>query len=104
MTKMLRNTLTDKANGHKTKWVRFVDEVNEKISQIQETCLATFNGFFCLNEILNSILYCCENLNRKLYTNNLDSNDSESSILKLKIDYSKNVIEKLENVKKSFIK
>ena len=51
----------------KTKWVRFVDEVNEKISLTQETCLATYNGFYCINEVLNSILYCCENLNRKFY-------------------------------------
>lgn len=69
ITKVLRNTLMDKQSGSKTKWVRFVDEVNEKILQIQETCLAIYNGFYCLNEVLNTVLYTCEHLNSKIYSN-----------------------------------
>ena len=69
ITKVLRNTLVDKEPAGKTKWVRFVDEVNEKILQIQETCLAIYNGFYCLNELLNAILYTCEHFNAKIYAN-----------------------------------
>ena len=47
--------------------MRFVDEVNEKITIVQEACLAIYNGYYCINEILGSILYCCEHLNKKLY-------------------------------------
>lgn len=76
-TKVLRNTLIDRESGSKTKWVRFVDEVNEKILQIQETCLAIYNGFYCISEVLNAILYSCEELNSKIYAN-LRSNTTVS--------------------------
>lgn len=105
--------------------MRFVDEVNEKISQVQEQCLAIYNGFYCLNQILSCVLYCCENLNRKFYSNiqnpsknsvyqlnsmvksHLGSISSSQNILStstddlgtLQADYSKNIIEKLEHVK-----
>ena len=119
--------------GEKTRWVRFVDEVNEKISQVQETCLAIYNGFYCISEVLNSILYCCEHLNRKFYSNltsnagnaylgyfkssssslspsNADSTDPTpqpnkilnkmSSLERMQADYTKNVIDKFDGVRK----
>ena len=117
--------------GEKTRWVRFVDEVNEKISQVQETCLAIYNGFYCINEVLDSILYCCEHLNRKFYSNltsnagnaylgyfksstsslspsNAESIDPSqpnktikmSSLERMQADYTKNVIDKFEGVRK----
>lgn len=85
IVKVLRNTLTvdniESAAGavaassptpaamKSAKWVRFVDEVNEKIMQIQETCLAIYNGFFCVNEALQAILYSCEHFNSKVFAN-----------------------------------
>lgn len=66
MIKILRNTLTDTETDEKPKWVRFVDEVNEKISLLQQNCLAIYDGFYCMSEMLNSILFCCESFNYKL--------------------------------------
>lgn len=111
----------------KTKWVRFIDEVNEKISQIQETCLSIFNGFHCLNETLSCILYCCEHLNSKIYshlshlrnaannnnikqqnlieaitsisTTQVSSTTSGPNVDQIQQDYSANVAERLNRVK-----
>ncbi len=109
-----------------------MDEVNEKISQIQETSLAIYNGFYCINEIVNSILYCCEYLNRKLYSTNtsgsfssqtteigqtsssLSSSSTQhlaasantpkltkmNSMERMQTDYTKNVIDKMEYIRK----
>ena len=107
--------------------MRFVDEVNEKISLIQESCLAIYNGFYCINEVLNTILFCTENLNRKFYSSLIEKINSESTYQntpssapnslplsqsstdtiqskqnnteKLQNEYSKNIIEKLESVR-----
>lgn len=99
-----------------------MDEVNEKVSLIQQSCLAIYNGFYCLNETLNTILYCCENINSRIYsTTSTQSSTSLSSKDKLKqeikkdksatemvpndseeqlqSDYKQNVVEKLNNVK-----
>lgn len=107
-------------SGQKTKWVRFVDEVNEKVSLIQQSCLAIYNGFYGLNETLNTILYCCEHLNSRIYATTQSSSslspkdklkqetkkdksateiataDSEEQ---LQSDYKQNVVDKLNNVK-----
>ena len=114
MTKILKNTLIDKESmNHKTKWVRFVDEVNEKISLIQENCLAIYNGFYCLNQIVESILYCCENINKKLNNTQstkllsnkaaaplLTNNESKKSNLeKIQTEYNEQVLSKLDIVK-----
>ena len=102
-----------------------MDEVNEKISLTQETCLATYNGFYCLNEILNAILYCCEHLNKKLYspstasthknmrrtslnsttdstTRQEDTNDVDTlkELKSLQLDYKVNVTDKLDSLRK----
>lgn len=83
VTKVLRNTLMDKEPAGKTKWVRFVDEVNEKILHIQETCLAIYNGFYCLNQLLAAILYTCESFNAKIYSSLRSSVEFRNPIVNL---------------------
>ena len=101
-----------------TKWVRFMDEVNEKISSSQEACLFVYNGYFCISKILNSILYCCGDINKKLYlnknemalkkSNNTRATKSEQELDEelanikkhVKTDYELNVIKTFENVRK----
>jgi hypothetical protein len=115
MNKMLRNTLLDKETSQKTKWVRFVDEVNEKISQTQEVCLAIYNGYYCINQILELILYCCEHLNKRVFVNVNTSQthavaNSNRTIVDaqpvelapsgdVQIDYDINVLAKLNEIK-----
>ncbi len=114
----------------KTRWVRFVDEVNENLSRVQEACLATYTGFYCINQVLTAIFYCCENLNRRIYTpekqsgqlrsssstsfsqikanNNTDDDpdnansqfSASSSADKLQSDYTDNVLDKLNTVRR----
>jgi hypothetical protein len=96
VTKILRNTLVDTDTCQATaRWVRFVDEENEKISEVQEACLAVYNGFYCINEVQESILYCCMHINHKLYsrdggkrqnsTTSLRSNSAVESEIKQKL-------------------
>ncbi len=47
--------------------MRFVDEINEKISLVQDACLHVYNGFYCINKTVEAIIYCCENINKKIY-------------------------------------
>lgn len=115
--------------GEKTKWVRFVDEVNEKISLVQENCLAVYDGYYCITEIINAIVFCCTNFNKNLSSLNAELNNelednahrykraststylslksqdnksiksSSTSVYDFEAEYKKNVLEKLENVK-----
>jgi len=104
-----------------------VDEVNEKISLVQENCLAIYDSYYCLTEIINAIIYCCDHLNKKLYYKDLNADLNEdfqrfkrastSTYLSFKLkeekknansinfydletDYKKNVVERLEKIKK----
>ena len=107
-----------------------MDEVNEKISLVQENCLAIYDSYYCLTEIINAIIYCCDHLNKKLYYKDLNADLNEdfqrykrastSTYLSFKLkeetknaknknsinfsdletDYKKNVVERLEKIKK----
>lgn len=123
-TKSVLIKQTNFIGAEKTRWVRFVDDVNEKLSEVQEICLTIYNGFYCISEILNTIFYCCENVNRKLFSGdkqirkrtnetnssvslsnmsdaeNLSDKQNFNSIDKLQVDYTKNVVTKMETVRK----
>ena len=86
-----------------------MDEINEKISNIQEACLFIYNGYYCVNKIFNSILYCCESINKKLYLNKTEliknsSTTSEEEFISLqkqvKIDYEVNILKNFDLVRK----
>ncbi|RNA16340.1 Zinc finger FYVE domain-containing 26 [Brachionus plicatilis] len=120
ITKIICNTLIERDDLIETKCVRFIDEVNEKICPIQQKSLNVFNGFYCINQILRCILFCCENLNEKLYQNleskvktksnkakmfktseaRMDENENiELQLESIKRVYHQNVIQILQNVK-----
>ncbi len=100
-----------------------MDEVNEKISLIQENCLAIYNGFHSVDQIAESILYCCESMNKRLSQLNskhantlaqlqkhqesqlehLEARASVANTLslleKVQSEYNENVVLKLDSVK-----
>jgi hypothetical protein len=91
--KMIQSTLTNPRDDQKTKiQVHFVDEMNANITKVQSICLSIYDGFYCINQILEAILNSCEKLNNHLF-------NSTSSKEELQTKYDITVLKHLQIVR-----